>query len=357
MKYTPKDAIDDLINYLNTRGFTLSYQAKEIFLQAENINYKLNADVYYPSYLAAIIKQIKPFQALIIENGDDPNELFEICLSGIKPENTIEDYDTYYPPYSSVDRNGPRESMIDFSLVAAQRNKRNEIRELDVLEALLNAQDEFLPPLDNVMWKPESELRVPYNTLSHIHGQYSKKLWIKFDDIRRELSLGGLESTRKSPLDAAPSRLKTSVLSFLYDNPDYHKNCFLIMPFSSTPTHQEIHNQLRSIMRAIGFNLLRADDKQYTDDVLSNIETYIYGCRFAVAVHERVLQDEHNANVALEIGYFIGLKKPVCLLKEKTVKALPSDLQGRLYVEFDGFNIKESLEISLEKWLRDKRLI
>jgi hypothetical protein len=172
-----------------------------------------------------------------------------------------------------------------------------------------------------------------------------------------ELTANSLHAGRKIPLELAPIRLKPSVLKFLGDYPDYHRNCFLIMPFATTPLHNEVHKQLRELLAKENINLLRADDKYYTDDVLSNIETYIYGCKFAVAVHERVLKDEHNANVALEIGYFMGLKKSVCLLKEKTVKALTSDLQGRLYVEFDSFDIRKSLEQSLKKWLNDKRLI
>jgi len=57
------------------------------------------------------------------------------------------------------------------------------------------------------------------------------------------------------------------------------------MPFRGTPFHNEVAAYLRKILRELGLNPLRADDKIYSDDVMANIEAYIYGCRFAVAVH------------------------------------------------------------------------
>lgn len=128
------------------------------------------------------------------------------------------------------------------------------------------------------------------------------------------------------------------------------------MPFRATPFHADVIASLRKVLRALGFSPLRADDKVYSNEVLANIETYLYGCHFAIAVHDRFLSDEHNANVALEVGYCLGMGKPVCSLKEHTVHSLPSDLQGRIYVPFDGANIEESLASALPKWLADNGL-
>jgi predicted nucleotide-binding protein len=91
--------------------------------------------------------------------------------------------------------------------------------------------------------------------------------------------------------------------------------------------------------------------------VLTNIQAYIYGCRFAIAVFERILTNDLNPNVSLEVGYFLGLKKPVCLLKEPTLPRLPSDLIGRLYVEFDGQDLPRSLPRVVGKWLTGRGLI
>jgi hypothetical protein len=52
-----------------------------------------------------------------------------------------------------------------------------------------------------------------------------------------------------------------------------------------------------------------------------------------------------------------ALKKPVCLLKDKTIKALQTDLLGKLYKSFDPQDPANSIPIELEKWLRDKDVI
>jgi nucleoside 2-deoxyribosyltransferase len=102
---------------------------------------------------------------------------------------------------------------------------------------------------------------------------------------------------------------------------------------------------------------LRADDKEYHDDLFANIQTYIHGCGFGIAVIERIEKDEFNPNVALEIGYMLALKKPVCILKDKTVPVLQADLIGRLYKQFDPQDVSKTIPDQLTKWLLDKGFI
>ena len=48
------------------------------------------------------------------------------------------------------------------------------------------------------------------------------------------------------------------------------------------------------------------------------------------------------------------LEKQVCLLKDKTLKNLHSDLVGKLYKSFDPNDVLGTIEAELEKWLKDK---
>jgi len=50
----------------------------------------------------------------------------------------------------------------------------------------------------------------------------------------------------------------------------------------------------------------------------------------------------------------LGLNKKVCLLKDQTLKDLPTDLMGKLYKPFDPQHIETTLPKQLEKWLIDK---
>ena len=352
--FSPQIAIADLQRYVEFKGFVLSEPAETLFVEAEAIGARLNVDLSHQVFLVALINRFYPLRSLMLRQEVSPEDAV-LSLERQLSSDKLDEY-TAESLYSREDcRVAGRQELIDGSMAIAWGRGRTEILAADVLEALMEAHDGMTPPLQNAEWSDE-RLHVPFNTLSHIKGRYDPDLWISFDDIRRELALLTPSAARRLPLDQAPSRLKSAVLSLLADNPDYLANCFIIMPFHSTAFHSEIVSCLRMTLRGLGFNPLRADGKAYSEDVMVNIEAYLYGCRFAVAVHDRFLSDDHNANVALEVGYCMGMKKPLCLLKEKSVKALPSDLQGRIYVSFDGTRIEKSLNSALKKWLSDNRI-
>src|SRR5205085_8489534 len=110
---------------------------------------------------------------------------------------------------------------------------------------------------------------------------------------------------------------------------------FVMMPFGSTRLHDMMLNEMRSALASHQIAALRADDKQYHDDLFGNVLTYMHGCGFGIAVFERIEREAFNSNVTLEIGYMTALGKPVLLLKDKTLAILPTDLMGRLYRSFD----------------------
>lgn len=356
MKLSPELALEDLEQYLLQHKLCLTDRSKQLILNIEIRAKNANRDLYPYVVLPVFMDTIEGLSSAIIKGGGDPNKAVDILDKACR-ESQDDRYDDNLPPYSdSKYRSGCREILIDFAMNIARREKRSNITEYDIFEGYLDSHDQYTPATENGLFYDE-RMKVPYNTLCHIHGQYDKALWVKFDDIRAELHLGNPSTIRQTPIATAPSHLKPSVTAFIADNPDYRKNCFLIMPFRETDFHSIVHAELKDLFSELGFHLHRADDKEYTNDVFTNIETYIHGCKFGIALHERVISDDHNPNVSLEIGYMLGQKKEVCLLKEKTVQRLPSDLQGRLYVEFDGFNIKGTLRERVRKWLSDKHLI
>jgi hypothetical protein len=52
----------------------------------------------------------------------------------------------------------------------------------------------------------------------------------------------------------------------------------------------------------------------------------------------------------------LALRKPVCLLKERTLKTLQTDLAGKLYRAFDALDPSDTIPHELGRWLRDKGL-
>ncbi len=53
----------------------------------------------------------------------------------------------------------------------------------------------------------------------------------------------------------------------------------------------------------------------------------------------------------------MALRKPVLLLKDRTLTNLNTDLIGKLYKVFDPQNISESIAPQLQRWLNDKNII
>lgn len=154
-----------------------------------------------------------------------------------------------------------------------------------------------------------------------------------------------------------PPEIKNSLEKFRKDYPATKKTAFIIMQFGRTKAHQNIVEAIKKVFDKHGIIAVRADDKEYNTSLLGNVLTYIYGCDMSVAVFERIEADKFNPNVSFEVGYMRALNKPICLLKDKTMSTLHTDLLGELYKSFDSQDPKGSIPPELEKWLMDNELI
>ena len=129
------------------------------------------------------------------------------------------------------------------------------------------------------------------------------------------------------------------------------------MQFNNTRLHNEIEQVLVEHLKKYDILVLRADNKEYCDDLLTNILTYMHVCHFGIAIYERITENDFNPNVSFEVGYMMGLDKSVCILKDNTLKTLHSDLAGKIYKPFDTQNIEQTLVPVIDKWLVDKEII
>jgi len=154
-----------------------------------------------------------------------------------------------------------------------------------------------------------------------------------------------------------PVEIIESIEKFNVDYPSQQKTAFIIMKFGNDNIYTEISNIIKTALLPVGIIGLRADDKQYHGDLFYNISTYLHGCDFGIALYDRVDSENFNPNVSLEVGYLLAMNKPICLLKEKSLKALPTDLASKLYKEFDIHNLSDTIPLVLNKWLIDKQII
>lgn len=151
--------------------------------------------------------------------------------------------------------------------------------------------------------------------------------------------------------------LEPYLRKFLEDHPEPSRNVFIMMRFSDSPQMKEIHQAIVAGLAEHGLNAVRADDRDYTGEVWSNIEVYLTGCQYGIAVFEDIEKRDFNPNVSLELGYLMGRAKRSLLLKEKRLPNMPSDVVHRLYKEFDGFDIVNSIKREIGIWItRDLRI-
>ncbi|MBP2377029.1 hypothetical protein JOF42_000524 [Microbacterium phyllosphaerae] len=151
--------------------------------------------------------------------------------------------------------------------------------------------------------------------------------------------------------------LEPYLRAFLEDHPEPSRNVFIMMRFGATPQMKQIHDAIVAGLAEHGMNAVRADDRDYTGELWSNIEVYLTGCAYGIAVFEDIEQRDYNPNVSLELGYLMGRGKRTLLLKEKRLPNMPSDVVHRLYKEFDGFDIDNSIKREVGTWItRDLRI-
>lgn len=138
---------------------------------------------------------------------------------------------------------------------------------------------------------------------------------------------------------------------FLQDHPDPDKNFFVMMRFNETKQMAEVYEAIQSTLASRGMTAIRADERDYTGELWTNIEVYLTGCRYGIAVFEDIDQRDYNPNVSLELGYLMGRGKRTLLLKEKRLPRLPTDVVHRLYKEFDMFDISRTVEREVARWV------
>ncbi len=183
------------------------------------------------------------------------------------------------------------------------------------------------------------------------------------DEVEKDEAQGtSTSSTTGEQLDEvakaedAPLHIRESLQRFRADYPDPTTVAFILMQFRNTKAHEQIAQAIREGLAAHGIAGIRADEKEYHEDLFPNVVTYMHGCGMGVAVFERIEEENFNPNVSLELGYMYAMRKPLCLLKDRTLTALHTDLMGKLYREFDPYDPDGTIPPQLSRWLNDRGL-
>ena len=139
----------------------------------------------------------------------------------------------------------------------------------------------------------------------------------------------------------------------LHDHPTPSKNVFLMMRFEANDRNTDIYDAIHEVLHRYDLNVLRADAKYYCDNLWDNMRAYMDACDMGIAVFDKIPKNDFNPNVSFELGYMTAHGKKMLILKEQKLKALPADILGKLYNNFDANRTKETLKESVKRWLTD----
>ena len=197
-----------------------------------------------------------------------------------------------------------------------------------------------------IVIEPERD-EIQTESLGEIHWEQSLVAYLTEESVR--------ESFMSTP-GGVPPEITESLAKFQQDHPDPRKTAFIMMRFGNTDAHAEIGKAIRDTLQPLGITAVRADDKEYHDELWSNVRTYLHGCGICVAVFERLQTNDFNPNVALEVGYMMALRRPMCMLKDQTLPTLHTDLVSKLYRTFDPQNPTVGIKRELANWIKERGL-
>lgn len=165
-------------------------------------------------------------------------------------------------------------------------------------------------------------------------------------EIERATALGKLGDL------TGVEHLEPALREFIADHPDPDRNVFVMMRFRQNERMDAIHNTISTTLAGLNFHAIRADDRDYTGELWTNVQTCMTGSKFGIAVFEDIDDRDFNPNVSLELGYMLAARKRCLILKEQRLPTLPADVLHRLYKDFDMFRIQETISHQLDRWIR-----
>lgn len=273
-----------------------------------------------------------------------------VTVHGLNMRNTIIQLDATGGLFVEERVLAPNTYLLDLDRKVPPKGRLTLVQEGEVLDEY--EWNETYYPLPGAPKALSAEQKVIFPRLDVDVAEYPRMI----DSHATDADESTMQTQGQVDLDT-PIAIKDSLARFRKDHPTPLKTAFIMMRFGSTPAHEAIVQTIKDTLASHGLEAVRADDKEYHTDLLPNIQTYMHGSGFGIAVFERLEAEEYNPNVALEVGYMLALRKPVCLLKDKTLRTLQADLVGKLYRQFDPQRIKQTIKRELDKWLRDQGLL
>lgn len=140
------------------------------------------------------------------------------------------------------------------------------------------------------------------------------------------------------PPTLAPVQWSAGIARMLRRFP-FERNVFCMtrLPDKTDPS-DELHGAIarcREVLDQHGLQLHLATDRVFDDALLGNVAAYIWACKYGLGIAEKRQDETLNYNMLAEVGAMEIAGRRCALLKDTTVKSLPTDLVGQIYKSVD----------------------
>jgi hypothetical protein len=145
--------------------------------------------------------------------------------------------------------------------------------------------------------------------------------------------------SRHSLLSAtfAPPDLLGPIGEFIQNHP-FDLNVFAMTRFPTEEVSDPVASALDAaseVCGSHGHELLLASDRSIVDDLWANVAAHMWASRYGIAFFENRARRGININLSIEVGSMMMTGRRVALLKDSSVKKLPTDLVGKIYRALD----------------------
>jgi hypothetical protein len=130
----------------------------------------------------------------------------------------------------------------------------------------------------------------------------------------------------------------------------FDRNVFIMMRYRLGTHFINIEEAIKKSLAKYGLISRLAKDCAFSDDLWENIQLYMKGSKLGIAVFEEIDEREFNPNISLELGYMYALGRRCLLLKDKRMPRLPTDTCGKIYRDFDVYDLPASVDVQVSDW-------
>ncbi|TNC20074.1 hypothetical protein [Amycolatopsis alkalitolerans] len=160
------------------------------------------------------------------------------------------------------------------------------------------------------------------------------------------------------PASLAPPQILRPVSDFTKTSPSASQ-VFGMTRFPDTVKESDVPDPVAAGLEAAGeainghgLRFLLASQRALVDDLWGNVAAHMWACNYGLAFFEDRRGRGMNYNLAIEVGAMLMTGRRCLLLKDSSIKRMPTDLVGFIYKSVDLDN-PETVAHAAHEWVRE----